>query len=473
MRKFLCIAFALALFAGNAMAQTDLRANIAKLYTRFMADEQLSHATVSLTVLDAASGQTVFSQNGNLGLATASTLKTITAATALHVLGPNFRYETMLAHTGSLTKEGVLNGDILIIGSGDPSLGSWRFEQTGMSTILNHWLAAIQQAGIKQINGRVIGYDALFGTQITPDGWIWQDIGNYYGGGASALSWHENQFDVYLSPGAQVGDAVAIKKVDPGYSNLTFVNEVRTGPKGSGDKVYAYAAPFTDVIYLRGTYAIDLVKPVSPAIPDPALAAATRLSDTLKSVGIAQGQAPSTWRKIQENTPYRLPAYQLLHRTLSPKLSELVFWFNRKSINLYGENLLKTLALQQGKAADTQQGAAFVKAFWKQKLGIDPAALTLYDGSGLSPANRVSTLAMAQILRSLRSEPWFAPYYESLPLYNSMKMKSGSIADVLAYTGYHKTSLGQELVFSFITNNYNGSTAEVKRKMFEVLDALK
>lgn len=473
MRNFLLVALLLGAFCGNVSAQNDLSAKINTAYTRFMADEQLSHASVSLSVLDALTGEKIFLEQENVGLATASTLKTITSATALHVLGPDFRYETKLVYTGTLTKEGVLTGDLIILGSGDPSLGSWRFEQTRTGTILSNWVAAIKQAGIKQINGRVLGYDALFGTQITPDGWIWQDIGNYYGGGATSLSWHENQFDVYLTPGTKVGDPVAIKKIDSGYSGLKFVNEMRTGPAGSGDKVYAYAAPFTEVLYLRGSYAIGLVKPVSPAIPDPALDVATRLTDTLTSAGIAVAQAPTTWRKLKEQGPYELPAYQLLHNTYSPKLSELVFWFNRKSINLYGENLLKTLALHEGKVADTQLGAHAVKAFWKKQLGMDAAALNMYDGSGLSPANRVSTLAMAQILQSIKKESWFPAYYESLPVYNSMKMKSGSIADVLGYAGYHKTSSGREVVFSFITNNYTGSTAEVKRKMFEVLDALK
>ena len=179
----------------------------------------------------------------------------------------------------------------------------------------------------------------MYGAQITPDGWIWQDIGNYYGAGATSLSWHENQLDVYIKPGAKVGDLVRLTKIDPAYPYLQFINEIKTGPAGSGDKVYAYAAPYSSVVYLRGTYGIDWVKPISPAIPDPAFDAAYRLADTLRTAGIETSEAPTTWRRMQELKPSILPSYQVLHTINSPKLTDLVFWFNRKSINLYGENL--------------------------------------------------------------------------------------------------------------------------------------
>ena len=153
--------------------------------------------------------------------------------------------------------------------------------------------------------------------------------------------------------------------------------------------------------------------------------------------------------------------------------SDLVYWFNRKSINLYGENLLKALALNAGKPADTPAGVEVVKNFWKEKLGIDPHSLNIGDGSGLSPANRVTTLSMAKILQSLKKETWFAAYYEIFPTYNGMKMKSGSIADVLAYAGYQRSASGKELVFSFMVTNYHGNTPLAKKKMYALLDQLK
>jgi D-alanyl-D-alanine carboxypeptidase/D-alanyl-D-alanine-endopeptidase (penicillin-binding protein 4) len=472
MRKGLLLFLLFCLAADKLLAQSELAKKIEQAYTRFAADEQMQYASISLTVLDAQSGEVLFAKNEQQGLAPASTLKTITSATALYLLGPNFTYKTSLTYTGSISKEGILSGDIILVGGGDPSLGSWRYNQ-GTSAVLTQWLNALKQAGIKKIQGKVVGCDSLYGAQITPDGWIWQDIGNYYGAGATSLSWHENQLDVYLKPSAKVGDLVKISKIDPAYPYLQFINEIKTGPAGSGDKVYAYAAPYSSVVYLRGTYGIDWVKPISPAIPDPAFDAAYRLADTLRTAGIELSEAPTTWRRMQELKPSTLPSYQVLHTINSPKLTELVFWFNRKSINLYGENLLKALALDAGKPAETQAGVEVVKAFWKNKADLDPHSLNISDGSGLSPANRVTTLSMAKILQSLKKESWFAAYHESLPTYNGMKMKSGSIADVLAYAGYQRTAAGKELVFSFMVNNYHGNTPLAKKKMYALLDQLK
>lgn len=463
----------LGLSSFTMQAQTSLSQKIQWAYERLLSDPQMNYASASLTVLNAENGQVVFSKNGNVGLAPASTLKTVTAATAFHLLGTEFKYETGLAYTGTLSANGILDGDVLIIGGGDPSLGSWRYDATQTKVVLSKWLEALQKLGIKEIKGSIIADDHLFGTQITPDGWIWQDIGNYYGGGATSLSWYENQFDVYFKPGAKVGDPVTMKQVVPDMPYLKLINEVKTGAAGTGDKVFVYAAPYSDLLYLRGTYALDLTKPVAPAIPDPAFDVAYRLADTLKDSGISLKQGITTWRRINLERPWSIPNYQIIYSQASPKFSELVYWFNRKSINLYGENFLKTFAWKQGKSITTTDGAAVLKNFWKEKLGIDPNSMNIGDGSGLSPANRITTLTMAKILQSAQKESWYAPFYESLPVYNDMKMKSGSIADVLAYAGYHKNRSGKQLVFSFIINNYNGSTSAIRQKMFKVLDELK
>ncbi|MGB4400109.1 MAG: D-alanyl-D-alanine carboxypeptidase, partial [Daejeonella sp.] len=99
--------------------------------------------------------------------------------------------------------------------------------------------------------------------------------------------------------------------------------------------------------------------------------------------------------------------------------------------------------------------------------------MNIYDGSGLSPANRITTMAMAQILQSVKREPWFSSFYESLPVYNNMRMKSGSISDVIAYTGYQTSSGGAPLVFSIMMNNYSGSSSTARQKLFDVLNVLK
>jgi len=434
-------------------------------------DEQAKYAITSLCVLDAKTGTPLFTKNENIGLATASTLKTITAATAFSLLGKDFRYQTTLSYSGKINTDGTLHGDIILTGSGDPTLGSWRYASTKENIVLNEWVKAIYAAGIKKVEGRIIADDRLFGTQTTPDGWIWQDMGNYYGAGTSALSWRENQFDIHLKPGSTAGSDVTMLRTVPEMPYLKILNELKTGRQGSGDNAYGYLPPFTTVAYLRGTWGMGIGKPgISLALPDPAFDAAFRLQDTLKRLNLAISGEATTTRKL-ELAGVQLPeTSQKLATVTSPSLSEIIYWFNKKSINLYGEQLLKTIAWKSGKTPTTRNGAAVEINFWSSK-GIDGNALNILDGSGLSPGTRVTTNAMASVLFQIQKEDWFPDFYESLPENNGMKLKSGSINDVSAYAGYYTASNGNSYIMVININNYSGSG--ISKKLFKVLDALK
>src|SRR2546428_9342106 len=220
MRKTLLILFLLFATAVNAQIQIKLNSSVSSLQN----DEQLKYGTLSFTVLNASTGKEVYSCNPNLGLAPASTLKTITSSTALALLGESYTYKTELQYNGSISN-GILKGALIVKGGGDPTLGSWRYENTKEEVILNNWVDAIRKQGIKEIDGDLLAEDRLFGTESIPDGWIWQDIGNYYGAGNSGLSWRENQFDIYLKPGISPGDSVTILRTEPSSNYIEFVNE--------------------------------------------------------------------------------------------------------------------------------------------------------------------------------------------------------------------------------------------------------
>lgn len=455
--------------AGYAPAQT-LQQKLQSAINNLQADSQCQYASISLTVLDVNNGREVFSANPNIGLAPASTMKTITTITAFNVLGADFKYQTQFGYSGSIIN-GVLNGDIIIKGSGDPTLGSWRYESSKENHILTLMIDAIRKAGIKKINGRIIGDDSIFGSQSIPDGWIYMDIGNYYGAGTSGLCWRENQYDVKLHTG-EIGTAISVSHTVPAMPYLTFKSELLNASAGTGDKSYAYPPIGDNVVYLRGTYAEDQTKKsISLALPDAAYDAALRLTDTLKRLGIAvtgTAESTSTLTAKGENTP---KALQNILTVSSPELSKIIYWTNQKSINLYAEQLLKTIAWKTGKQSSTVNAVKVLQNFWKQR-GIDANSLNVFDGSGLSPADRVTTRTMATILLSATKEPWYHDFYESLPIYNDMRMKSGSIINVLNYAGY-QTHDGKPLCFSIMVNNYNGSAKEIKAKIFRVLDELK
>lgn len=469
MKFFKLLSILLSLSFTQSFAQNRIQ-NLEKAFNNLLNDEQAKHATVSLCVLDANTGKMLYAKNEQVGLATASTLKTITAATAFSILGKDFRYQTTLAYTGTITTDGILKGNLIIIGSGDPTLGSWRY-QNKENTVLTNWVTAIKAAGIKKIEGAVIGDDRIFGTQTTPEGWVWQDIGNYYGAGTSGLAWRENQFDIHLRPGGSTADQVKILKTVPVTPYVQIVNELKTGSPGSGDRAYAFFPPYSNTAYLRGSWGMGISKTgISVALPDPAFDCAYRLQDTLKRLGISTGQQATTARLMTLNNQVIPSITQKITTISSPSLSEMTYWFLKKSINLYGESLLKTIALKMGKEATTSKGAETEINFWAGK-GIDKTALNIIDGSGLSPGDRITTSAMANILFQIQKENWFPDYYKALPEYNGMKIKSGTINDVSAFAGYHTDVAGNKYVVVININNYSGNS--INKKLFKVLDELK
>jgi len=458
------------LISGIAGAQT-LQSRLQTAFNRLQADSQCKYASVSLTVLDAKTGETVFTANPNMGLATASTLKTITSITAFNILGKDFQYQTQFGYSGSIAADGTLNGDLIIKGAGDPTLGSWRYAGHHENDILTQLVAAIQKAGIKKINGHVVGDDSVFGTQSVPNGWIWMDVGNYYGAGTSGLCWRENQFDIKLKTGP-VNTPIGILRTVPNTPYLTYKSELLNAPSGTGDDAYGYLPVGTKLMYLRGTYAQDQEKKsISVAVPDPAYDAAYRLTDTLKRLGYVVTGDPESVLTLNASSQSVPTIGTNLTTIASPSLSKIVYWLNQKSINLYAEQLLKTIAWKSGKQPSTDNGVEVEQDFWKAR-GIDPHSLNVVDGSGLSPGDRVTTMTMATVLKSAKGTDWYPDFYESLPVYNNMKMKSGSILNILTYAGY-QTKNGRELCFSIMVNNFNGSSRAVKEKMFRILDELK
>ncbi|QJD97155.1 D-alanyl-D-alanine carboxypeptidase/D-alanyl-D-alanine-endopeptidase [Mucilaginibacter robiniae] len=467
-RPLLIISFLL--FNVYTQAQT-LQQNLQAAFTRLQQDSQCRYASISLTVLDAQTGETVFIANPDMGLAPASTLKTVTSITTFNLLGPEFQFQTHIGYSGSIDATGTLNGDLIIKGGGDPTLGSWRWADTKENVILAKMVNALQKAGIKQINGRIIGDDSAFDTQAIPDGWIWQDAGNYYGAGTSALCWRENTFDIKLQTGS-VGSLATVLRTVPAMPYFTFNSEIANAPAGMGDKSYAYLPVGNKSMYLRGSYAVDQSKrSISVALPDPAYDAAWRLTDTLKRLGLMVSGEPESTITLTGKKEQAPAITQTLTTIPSPYLKQMVYWLNQKSINLYAEQFLKYLAVKAGKPVSTHTGVETLQNFWKAR-GIDVHTLNIYDGSGLSPGDRVTTRSVARILQSAVGQPWYDAFFESLPIYNNMKMKSGTIADVVAYAGY-QTHDGRRLCFSAIINNYNGTTSIMRQKLFRVLDELK
>lgn len=458
------------------VAQTTVTAKLSAALRTLERDPQLKAAITSLYVVDATTGRTVFSRNEGIGLAPASTQKIITAATAYALLGRDFRYQTELRYAGT-PKDSLLNGTIYIVGDGDPTLGSRRWRETRDTAIISQWTTALKRkgiAGLDSIHGRIVIDESKFEAQAIPDGWIWQDLGNYYGAASRGLNWKENQFDIILRSGSKVGDPVVVVQsgLTPLYANGqgTVQNELRSAGKGTGDNAYIYMPFFSDRLLLTGTIPVDERNfSISGSIPDPPRFLANQLRSRWQRsrplTADTKGSQPGLNASPGNPTT-------LVTTHSSPVLDSVIFWFQRRSINLYGEALVKAISKKSTGYGATDTGIHLLQEFWK-KQGVEKEALNIVDGSGLSPLNRVTTQAQVAVLRYARQQPWFEGYFHSFPEFNGMKMKSGTIRGVKAFAGYHTSKAGNTYLFSFIINNYNGSSAALIKKMYAVLDALK
>ncbi|RMG74178.1 MAG: D-alanyl-D-alanine carboxypeptidase/D-alanyl-D-alanine-endopeptidase, partial [Bacteroidetes bacterium] len=361
----------LLLLPGLLPAQSSSLPRLAAAVDALNRDPDMKGASWGITVLDARSGAEVFSFDPHRTLATASTMKIVSTSTALAVLGSAYRFPTVLGYTGSLN-DGILQGDLYIRGSGDPSLGSDRFDPAyGPDQLLESWSARIQAAGIREIRGRIVGDDGYFSSQITPGEWPWEDMGNYYGAGASSLNYRENLYRLDLEPGPRAGAGTQVLRTDPALPEITFVNELVTGAPGSGDQAYIYGAPYTGLRYLRGSIpAGPRVFSIKGSIPDPAYLLALELQEELTACGVKITANATTSRRLRQAGAPVSDRLQTVHTHLSPPLSELVRETNMESLNLYAEALARASAVARGEAGESAAAAKAMQDYW-QSQGVD------------------------------------------------------------------------------------------------------
>lgn len=428
---------------------------------KFDADPQMQQAISSLHVVDVATGQTVFTQNSQLGLAPASTLKLVTSATAYAVLGKDFRYETRFELQAGKDKP-----SLVIFPSGDPTLGSTRWTQTIEFAVINRIVTALKNkapGGIQHIIVSNKGWDE----EAIPEGWIWEDLGNYFGAGTYGLNWRENQYDVFLRSGSTLGAPVSIVTTEPKLHHFSLTSRVRTAAKGTGDKTLIFLPILSQEGVIRGTIPVGEQKfKVSGSFPNPPHQFVETLKEKLPPGLVAAPEMPAFISEEAKQTG------ELMHLERSPVLDSIIYWLNQKSLNLYAEALLRTLAQRQDREWATTAGTASIRQFWKAR-GIPETELNLMDGSGLSPGNRVTTRAQVAVLLFAKKQPWYTGFFASLPLYNGMKMKSGTIEGVKGFTGYHTSASGVSYAFSFLVNNFNGASGAITQKMYAVLNELK
>lgn len=473
MNTITLVALSILLYPGQAQASPAGAA-------RKMAEAPaMAGASWGLAVADAASGRELLARGAGLNLIPASAMKLPVAAAALEYLGPERRFLTRLV-SAKRPAGGAIAGDLYLVGGGDPAPGSEIIRGAPpAAAVYAAWAEALKAAGVKSVGGRIIGDESLF-ESFQPGSWSWEDIGNYYAARPSALTVNDNQYRIYFRPGAAPGAGAEVLRTEPPMPEITFDNQMLTGPEGSGDNGYVFAFPGQRSAVLRGTIPLGPAEfAIRAALPDPALFAARALRESLLAAGIRVGGGPGAGKAPPE-------AYELASSTSAP-VSEIVRAVNKRSFNLYAELLLRHMGLERNGKGAPDEGRKAVAAFLASQ-GAPPGSFQVADGCGLSRNNLAQAGAFARLLVSVHGKPWFPVFYDSLPfpgdpdaggsmkrlgagtpLEGSLRLKTGSLRGVRAYAGYLRTKKGRTLAFCSIVNNYTASGAAIDELHRELL----
>ncbi|MDD4004907.1 MAG: D-alanyl-D-alanine carboxypeptidase/D-alanyl-D-alanine-endopeptidase [Elusimicrobiaceae bacterium] len=477
MRKIAFLIIALGFPACAADRQAVLPELLGSYETGALADAQWSFRAVYT-----ADGTELASFNSGKNLCPASGMKLFTTAAALELLGPDHRFKTELLYSGSIDDEdGVLKGDLYIRGGGDPTLGSDRVKGSlSLARVVDKWARAAKAAGIRELRGFIRPDDSYFKGDSVPGKWFWEDVGNYYGAQASALSVNDNILYLHFKPGRKPGLPAILEDTNPALPNFTLQNNVLTGPAGSGDNAFVYNGPDSYSGYVSGTVPAGPLFSVKAALPEPGVYLGHELLAALSKAGI---KTPFGVRKAAKDTDSaRLTK---LTETLSPPLDDIIFVTNKTSFNLYAETMLRHLSAS-GKAED---GIKNILLFLSTE-GVSAAGLKMYDGSGLSRADTVTARSVTDLLARMTAKSYFREFYASLPvagdpadlgrmkdfgagtpLAKNARVKTGYMEGVKSFSGYMKDRSGRQIAFSFIANNFSTDSRQLAAIAVQLLNA--
>lgn len=427
-------------------------------------------------------GDTLASWNSGQRMVPASTMKLITTGLAIHSLGPDFKYVTRIGHSGTI-KDGILDGDLYIVGGGDPTIASKDSIAIPRAKLFAQWKSFLDKAGIKRINGKVIGDGRYFDGPMEHDTWSYQDIGTAYGAGGNGLCFYENAQDFRVSAGPSVGSPVNVTVSFPNTPWMRFEYPCKTAPAGTGDQLYLFNTEFLPYAEIRGSFAIDR-KPKTEEFSNKfgAYTCAHYFCEYLKTSGIPVSEGPADIRlgrirsslSSNEYGPYAsgVDNLNMLGQTYSPSLKRIARETNLKSDNFYAETLFRTLGRRLHHSASYDSSYVAVNEVMKS-LGVSAEDVRIVDGSGLARHNYISPSFFVRFLSAMMDSPSFADYIQTIgqpgnrhyesrlkdapaTVKSRVHLKSGSMNGVRCFSGYIEPSAGSKsdtIIFSIMTNN--------------------
>ena len=421
---------------------------------------------MSVYVQNMQTGEVIDSYRADHVVPPASVMKLLTTGAALEILGPGYRFPTVLEYTGTI-ENGVLHGNLYIHGSCDPSLG-WKC-RTGF---LDQWLKAVQKAGITSIDGGIIADMTMLDGEAQNPNWLCEDAGNYYAPGIFALNYYGNTMNIVLQSG-EPGTVAKVVKTEPYVEDVYFINRIRCD-KITYDGAFVSGLPYSRERYLTGAVPSNLgTFGVKGDLPNPGLLLARHFTNRLREAGISVKRDASYIADYNPLVPPRTELY--IH--YSEPLSEIIKETNVNSNNLYAEALFRYLGTRYTLPGTIHNSQDLLRDFWRRR-GVTVQNAIIKDGCGLAPQDAVSAKAFVQLLsvmaRSNNKEAWI----NSLPvsgqsgtlkslcpkteLEGRIHAKSGTIAGTKNFAGYIDMPNGETWVFAILINSAPGKARNIQ-----------
>ena len=460
--------------------------NVQKFINKTLQKDSLfQNSLTGILVMD-DTDKVVAQWNADIPMMTASTMKTITTGAALQILGPDYRYKTTLAYTGEI-QDSILNGNLIIIGEGDPTFGSRDTIATPIEEIFGRWADAVKALGIKEVKGYIVGDDTYFTHEIIPGTWSWYNLGEYYGSGTSGLNYCENVQYFTIKPGAQVGDKVEITNIEPFIPEMQYHNECLTGEPDSGNNTLYIVSDLAKTSINAGTLEIDrdsLVADFSNKFPD--VTCAWAFKEFLKGAGVVCNDTIPEYEDLQVSEC----SVKTIAENYSCPLIDIVYVTNKISNNFFAETMLKTIAKKVKGVGSYDSAYVAMEEFIRGK-GLSTTGYDQLDGSGLARRNNVTPRFFCKFYKMMEEYEGFEEYVATFPVpgmpgtakyvlrneplsfKSRIHAKSGTLSGVRAYAGYvDGATVKNKYRFAILVNNFPVSTSKMQPNVEAFLNEL-
>tara|TARA_R110000868_G_scaffold37111_4_gene131336 strand:- start:19395 stop:20834 length:1440 start_codon:yes stop_codon:yes gene_type:complete len=436
----------------------------------------------SVTVRD-SEGNILESYNSDKLIIPASNQKLFTTAAVLDGLGSEFRYQTAIYQSGTIS-DSVLFGDLIVRGTGDPSISGFIYNED-REFVFKKFLNQLKSEGIREVSGKLSANIGYFDTQNYPKGWDWDDLSFYYGVEVSPLSFNNNAVDLIVDAKGDMGAAPRISWFPYNTDYVQFYNNQKiTSPRLKYDEEYQkYLGE--NRFHLGSKLPQGYLEEESLAITNAPIFFLDSFQKFLNRNGVKSDSELS----IQHyDIPDYWVNYPLVAVHTSEPLSKLIQWTNKESDNFYTEMLLKTLAAEKvGIPGTFENGIKEIRNFLG-RMEIDTTYVIMKDGSGMASGNFTKTSILSEFLVKMKRHPEFSAFYNSMsiagidgtiahrmkgtPLYSNFKGKSGYVGGVRTLSGYFTSSSGKELIVSFAANNFIGKVRPIDSVHEQILEYL-